>query len=122
MWSDLLGKDFAYGAKGPQAYDCYGLAQEVWRRLGKSLPDQYPSTDMPECNDHSIEDGVGMLTKVDGPQPGALVTFRMVPPWVSHLGVMLDRTRFIHILSKRSVTIERIDNVYWRGKVAGYYV
>ena len=39
------GKDYRYGATGPDAFDCSGYVQYVFRQLGKELPrtsgDQY---------------------------------------------------------------------------------
>jgi hypothetical protein len=36
---DLVGKPYAHGARGPDAYDCWGLCVEVYRRRGIDLPD-----------------------------------------------------------------------------------
>lgn len=40
-WSaSLIGRPYAAGARGPDAFDCFGLVQFVWReRLGLSVPD-----------------------------------------------------------------------------------
>jgi len=35
---DLIGKPHARGARGPDAYDCWGLCAEVYRRGGVQLP------------------------------------------------------------------------------------
>lgn len=121
MWRDLLGSGFEYGGRGP-TYDCYGLAIEVWNRMGKELPNQYQSTDDPGVIHERIDGGHKKhLKRLDGPRAGALVLFRIVPPYVSHIGVMVDDHRFIHIMSKRSVTVDRIDNVYFGPKIVGYY-
>jgi len=34
---DLIGLPFQYGGRGPAAYDCFGLTQEVLRRYGIEL-------------------------------------------------------------------------------------
>jgi hypothetical protein len=36
---DLIGKPYAHGARGPDAFDCWGLCAEVYRRAGIELPD-----------------------------------------------------------------------------------
>jgi len=36
---DLIGKPYQRGARGPDAYDCWGLCVEVYRRGGIDLPD-----------------------------------------------------------------------------------
>lgn len=33
-----IGKPYRYGASGPNAYDCSGLAQRSWRAAGVSIP------------------------------------------------------------------------------------
>ncbi len=33
-----LGKPYVYGAEGPNAYDCSGLAQAAWKAAGVSIP------------------------------------------------------------------------------------
>lgn len=121
MWHDLLGKRFEYGGRGPDSFDCYGLAMELFRRMGKRLPEQYASSTDAAVNHGEIVTGVQALRRLDGPAYGALVLFRVVPPYISHLGVMLDRWQFLHVMQKRAVTLERIDSLYWHDKVAGYY-
>jgi NlpC/P60 family len=36
---DLIGKPYVHGARGPDAFDCWGLCAEVYRRAGITLPD-----------------------------------------------------------------------------------
>ena len=36
---DLIGKPYVHGARGPDAFDCWGLCAEIYRRMGKELPD-----------------------------------------------------------------------------------
>jgi hypothetical protein len=33
-FEDLIGVPFQFGARGPEAYDCFGLTKEVLRRFG----------------------------------------------------------------------------------------
>lgn len=37
-YTDLLRKPFELGARGPEHFDCLGLAYEVLRRVGKTVP------------------------------------------------------------------------------------
>jgi cell wall-associated NlpC family hydrolase len=39
LYADLLGKPFADGGRGPDSFDCVGLAIEVQRRRGLDIPD-----------------------------------------------------------------------------------
>lgn len=39
--SELVGRPYAPGARGPAAFDCWGLVLEVRRRLGLPLPPDF---------------------------------------------------------------------------------
>jgi cell wall-associated NlpC family hydrolase len=118
--SDLLGKRFQYGARGPEAYDCYGLCMEIYRRLGKKLP-EFGSAVMPSLIDKMVAEGRAAFTEIVMPEPCCLVLFKVRPPYVSHIGVVLeDKTRFIHIMRNTSVCIERLDSAEWKRRIAGY--
>jgi len=47
FYTDLLDKRYEKGARGPDAYDCYGLVMEVFKRAGVALPD-YGCAESPE--------------------------------------------------------------------------
>ena len=38
---DLIGLPYVHGARGPNAYDCWGLCVKIYSRLNRDLPD-YP--------------------------------------------------------------------------------
>ena len=38
-YDDLIGRPFVDGGRGPENFDCWGLATDVFRRHGKILPD-----------------------------------------------------------------------------------
>lgn len=38
-FQDLIGKPYVHGARGPDAFDCWGLCAEIYRRMGRDLPD-----------------------------------------------------------------------------------
>jgi len=120
MFSDLLGKEFSYGARGPLLYDCYGLALEVGRRVGVDFPPQV-SYITPRDIDQEIGKASGKWKKLDTPELYSLVTFSLTHPYVNHVGVVLEYNRFIHIMSGTRVTIERFDKDPWKNKVRGFY-
>lgn len=138
----LIGKGFEYGARGPDAYDCYGLAMEVYRLAGLSeLPDQeefasavgrgLPDFEhipggspeyMAEVNSVVFAGGHTCFLPLDKPEPYAFVTIRSVNGFVSHLGVVLPNLRqFIHVFPKRNVVIDRLDHPLWKQKIEGFY-
>ena len=123
FYADLLGKAFAYGGRGPDVYDCYGLCVELRRRAGLPMPAGYLS-----CSDSSEIDGRlreaerECAIELPGPQPFCLVTFRLHPRYTSHIGFVLqDCVRFLHIMQRMRVTVERLDAPEWRSKITGFF-
>lgn len=118
---DLLGKRFEYGACGPDAYDCKGLMVELFKRRGISFP-HYDSSDSPAVQSERFAEGLSQYAvKIETLEPGCMVMFRIVPPYVSHVGMMIDKLNFIHITRHSRVSVERIDSLQWKNKIAGYY-
>ena len=83
---DQIGKPYAWGATGPDAYDCSGLMQAAWSAAGVQIPrDTYgqwaslthiPSSDI-QPGDLMFYDGEGHVAMyvgggqiIDAPQPG----------------------------------------------------
>jgi cell wall-associated NlpC family hydrolase len=119
--SDLLGKPFKYGGRGPLEYDCYGLCMEICKRRGIALPD-FGSSPSATWIHRMISDKKELFVELKKPEPGALVTFWIRPGYTTHLGVILeDGTSFMHILQKEKVIIERIDSKLWAHRITGFY-
>jgi hypothetical protein len=119
---DLIGKPFQDGARGPDSFDCFGLFEELCRRRGITLPAE-PNPEGVEAKNSAISVALGReWKKLSGPVPGCGVAFRIVPPFVTHIGMVLDcGTRFIHTREGVNVAIERLDSVAWRNRIAGFY-
>ena len=119
---DLIGIPFKVHGRDMSGLDCYGLAKLIEERRGNHIPEYaYEGTEKTFC-DYMITDNLSLVIELDKPEPFCVVTFSLRPPWVSHLGVLLDDTNyFIHVMSKRFVAIERLDNIVWKNKIRGYY-
>jgi cell wall-associated NlpC family hydrolase len=123
IYADLLGCEFEYRAEGPDRFDCWSLCREVYARLGRPFPPYRP----PLIEDKAvigaeIERAKQEFTRLDGPEPHCFVTFRMFPPYVTHIGVVMeDCTTFLHVMPLSRVSRERLDHVIWRNKIDGYY-
>jgi len=61
----LLGRDYRYGAEGPDTFDCSGLTRFTWRSAGVSLPHsaeaQFDS--LPHVSPDASSRGPGVLRK-----------------------------------------------------------
>src|SRR4051794_17753787 len=77
-----VGKPYAWGAAGPHAFDCSGLAVYAFKAAGHALP-------------HSSRSLSTMGTQVSraGLQPGDLVFFYSP---VSHVGVYIGNGQMVH--------------------------
>lgn len=117
---DLLEKEFAYGGRGPEFYDCYGLIMEMHRRLGIELP-EYKSERDPNLIQLIIVEGRKLFEQIEKPSPQCVVSFFIKPYITSHLGFMLDDRKFIHIMFKSRVTVEKIDCDDWKNRITGYF-
>lgn len=54
------------------------------------------------------------------PQGNVLVVFKVAGK-ISHVGYMLDKLNFIHILENSKVTVEKITNPTWNKRIVGFY-
>jgi hypothetical protein len=103
---------------------------EVYRRIGLILPD-YGSDHRCEEIHGKIEDArLGIRSDAPGkfmecsrPLPWSLVTFKIRPPYTSHIGVVLpDCRRFIHIMEACRVAVERLEDRTWSRRRSGFFV
>ncbi|WP_408897787.1 C40 family peptidase [Nocardioides sp. R1-1] len=94
------GKPYSYGAAGPNAFDCSGLVQWVYRHVGENLP-------------RTSGAQAGATQRVRSPQVGDLVFFTSGGS-VYHVGIYAgDRT--IWHASRPGVPVRR-DRI-WTGSV-----
>jgi len=136
-FTDLIGKTFKYNTFGPNDYDCYGLCQEVCKRGGIDLPDQskflelhtpYPEYEVRGTDRTALVDKcfdalakTNWFEKLDEPEPFCIIVFKSGPYISGHIGVVIDKNRFIHTYPKKNCCIERLDNPLWQKKIEGFY-
>lgn len=121
QYDDLIGKPFKYGGRGPDEYDCFGLALELHKRNGIILPD-YPSSEDPQEQCISFIDGVDKFYEpVEVPESLDIIMFQIVPKFVSHCGIYIGYGKFIHITRRIAVAVEELGSPVWQDKVRGIY-
>ena len=111
--SDLIGLPYCDNGRGPDGFDCYGLAIEVEKRLGKKLLDA-----VYENHDKELSDKWRPLLNVrpsDFITEGALLEIHVGN--TLHIAVALDSTRMIHATTNQGVRISKIAAY----KLAGIY-
>jgi len=118
--SDLMTARYETGARGPAAYDCFGLFAELCRRRGLAIPD-HPTPEQLSQREERIK-GVASAEweRLEQPEDGCAVVLR-IGPWMSHIGMVLDGDRFIHASSRMGITIARLDDTRWVKRIAGFY-
>lgn len=119
----MIGKPFKNGGRGPEAYDCWGLVREIYRRLGVALPEY-----LVDCFDIDAIHGIYQKERhgapwlaADRPRFPDLAVFRFNSPVVNHVGVYLGGREFIHARQGANVCIESLEHIYWKRAIESYY-
>jgi hypothetical protein len=105
-----IGVSYHYSQSNENGFDCSGYVKFVYSSLGYNLPrssfDQYKQS---------------RHLKADDALPGDLVFFITRGKKISHVGIYLGNSQFIHSPSKgKSVSISNLDEVYYKKHLAGF--
>ena len=119
--NDLLGKPYKAHARGPEAFDCYGLVIEVEKRLGHTMPDLYMKLakgEVREHDPHEVDFSTAKtgLAKTDTPSFGDVILFFDNKGRIFHTGVYLKNEDFIHC-NKYGVHISKVHEYKKRSEV-----
>jgi hypothetical protein len=123
---DLIGKGFQSGAMGPDYYDCLGIVIEVLKRANQPIPEDIV------CCDYSrkaIEDIIydikqtnTRFTKIEQPEPFCIVALMFRPPFISHIGIAINKYEFLQALKDVGVIKTRLSHEFWKNRIAGFYL
>lgn len=120
---DLIGVRYTHnGRTKEEGFDCYGLAIEVEKRLGYSLPDiekaREADYDFDECKRLCLAKVKAKQT--DMPEKkGDVVLIKDMTGKLTHIGVYLGRGQVVHCDRRYGVHIDRIERL--RGLVGRCY-
>lgn len=106
----LLGTPYLEGGSTPRGFDCSGLVQFVFGANGHQLP-------------RTTQEQFKRTTPVDRREakPGDLVFFRTTSRGPSHVGILIDATRFVHAPAGGGVVrIEPLALPYWTRRLIGF--
>lgn len=114
----LIGTPFAYGGRGPDTFDCYGLVMHLLRtEHGQCIPDVRSAADQATIAARMAV-GVQSWQQVNA-APGTVVLFR-IGRYISHCGYLLDPLRMVHTWEQSGgVVTERLDA--WKQRTVGFY-
>jgi len=100
----LVGTPYQYGGNNPDGFDCSGLVQFAYSRVGITIP---RTTRGQLARSRPV--------KPANMRPGDLVFFRLRGNKVSHVGMYIGKRMMIHAPSTdKSVSYARLDKGYWR--------
>lgn len=121
-WTDdWVGKRYAEGGRGPQAYDCLGLFLALQHvRCGLVLPDP-ACTLRSALRDRVVEAQRADWRPVDGPREGDALMFR-VGRYELHVGFCLDARMMIHIeRDGPGSVVQSFLHQPWRQRLTGVF-
>lgn len=125
LFEDLIGIPYLRHGRDPKVgLDCYGVVRITSERMGYVSPDYGNPTNDPSFLTamKSSEQVKELYETLEKPVPGCLVTFCIIPPYSTHIGVVLDDcNQFLHVMRDKNVCIERLNSLRWKDKVTGYY-
>ena len=102
------GRQYVAGAAGPNAFDCSGFTQYVYKKAtGKYLP-HYSGSQMHR----------GKRVSKNNLKPGDLLFYG--PGGSQHVSMYIGKGKMIHATNPRTdVRIDSVHNAYWRARYAG---
>jgi cell wall-associated NlpC family hydrolase len=106
---DFSGTPYKSGGADPSGFDCSGLVQYVFARQGFAVP-------------RLVSEQFAAGRPVDRPRiaPGDLVFFRIDGRDVSHVGIAVGSTAFVHAPKANGIVrVESLDAAYWSERYAG---
>ena len=104
----LMGVAYVFGGTSPTGFDCSGLLQYVFKMNGLAIP---------RLADEQYQ--LGRKAQKHQLSAGDLVFFTTYTSGVSHCGIYVGDGKFLHASSSRGVTINSLDDEYWRARFVG---
>jgi cell wall-associated NlpC family hydrolase len=99
-----IGAPYQWGGTGSNGFDCSGLVQAAYSRMGVSLPRT--------TRDQAKR---GQMIDSDRIRPGDLIFFGDSPGSIDHVGIASGGDRMVHASTSRGVVEESYrDNSYFR--------
>ena len=99
-----IGVPYRYGGSTPKGFDCSGLVHYAYQRAGIKVP-------------RTTGGLMRMAHRVPLSQlrPGDVLFFRIAPPKISHVGLYIGGSRFVHAPSSgKKVSYASLKNEYWK--------
>lgn len=124
MWSNnYIGIPFKYKGRTKDGLDCWGLARLIYKNeYDISLPSlstEYVENDIERISELIAQYKEGWES-VDKPSEGDIVLLKIMGS-ISHIGVAISETHFIHARDGYDSAIESFESPYWKKRIVGYF-
>lgn len=124
MWSNnYIGIPFKYKGRTEEGLDCWGLARLIYKNeYAITLPSfssDYEDSDIERISDLIAQYREGWET-VEVPSEGDIVLFKVMGA-ISHIGIAVSPTHFIHAREGYDSAIESFNSPYWKKRVVGFF-
>jgi len=99
-WRDVR---YRYGGLSRSGIDCSGFVYITFKtKLGIDLP-----------RTTAMQVKLGEKISRGELRPGDLIFFKTTPS-SGHVGIFVEKNKFLHVSEKKGVTISNLDNSYWK--------
>lgn len=124
MWHEkYIGIPFKPNGRTEEGLDCWGLTRLIYsREYNIELPSfssEYVIEDNNRIKELIAQYKEGWGSK-DTPAEGDVVLFRVLGD-LTHMGVMISNTRFIHVREGSNTVTDDITNTRWKNRVIGFF-
>lgn len=121
-YTDLLGKPFQSGGRGPHSYDCLGLLIELYKRRGIEIEDFGLTMEDGLKSSNKLKEvaNSSLWVKIPSPELYCVIIIKQHPVFINHLGIYLGCGKFIHV-SGQGVSIDRVFDYHYSTRIIGFY-
>jgi len=121
-YSSLVGVPYMKNGRDiSKGVDCLGLCIEYYKRKGiNNFPD-FSAPNEREAIHELMMQGKDLFEELDKPEEGCIIALSIRPPFVSHIGIMIDNNRFVHTLTGKRSVIAKINDIFWSKRIRGFY-
>lgn len=124
MWyNKYIGIPYQEKGRDTTGADCWGLTRLIYKNeydiTLPSFSQNYEHSDTERIAELFAQYKEGWVTQ-DTPIEGSIVLFRILGH-VSHVGIMINSTQFIHTRDGQSAVIDSLEKPRWRNRISGFY-
>ena len=104
----MVGVPYKWGGITTKGFDCSGLVWYVFDKNKITLP-----------RTADVQYKKGKTVTIGNLQKGDLVFFTTYEPGASHVGIYLEKGKFIHASSSKGVMVSNLADSYWKPRYLG---